>query len=145
MLNQISKELSRSQMHDIWIQAKAGEPFEDAEKERIAKAMLEHPEYHHIWDKLDHIKDSEIVENGVHTLLHISMHTVIENQLAQNTPPEVQKTLDALVKRGTPRHEAIHAIANEFVLELHKSLQTGRPFNNIAYKRHLEKMRLSRS
>jgi hypothetical protein len=140
MLNQVLKELNRSQLHEIWIQAKAGKPFDDKEKEHIAKAMLEHPEYHHIWDKLDHIEDSEIVENGVHTTLHISMHSVIENQLVQNTPPEVQKTLNALVKRGTSRHEAIHAIANEFAMEMYKTLQTGRPFNNIAYKRQLEKM-----
>jgi predicted secreted Zn-dependent protease len=140
MLNQISKELSRSQLHEIWLLAKSGEPFDDEEKGRIAKAMLEHTEYHHIWDKLDHIKDSEIVENGVHTTLHITMHTVVENQLAQNTPPEVQKALDSLVKHGTSRHEAIHAIANEFARELFPVLKTMQPFNNMKYKRRLEKI-----
>lgn len=140
MIDQSMKELNRIQLHEIWLRAKAGEPFDDEEKGRIGQAMLEHSEYHHIWDKLDRIKDSEIVEDGVHTTLHITMHTVIENQLAENTPPEVKKALNVLVKRGTPRHEAIHAIAYEFNMELYKTLRTGRPFNRIAYKRQLEKI-----
>lgn len=140
MFDQTIKQLNRLQTYQIWLKAKAGEPQEDEEDERFAKAMLEHSEYHSIWDRLDHIKDSEVVQNGVHSLLHISMHTVIENQLAQNTPPEIQKALDALLKRGASRHEAIHAIAYEFTMELHKTLQTGRPFDNLAYKRRLEKL-----
>jgi len=140
MFDQTMKELSRIRLYEIWLRAKAGEPFDDEEKANIGQAMLEHAEYHHIWDKLDHIQDSEIVENGVHTTLHISMHAAIENQLAQNTPPKVRETLNDLLKRGVPRHEAIHAIAYEFAIELQKTLQTGRPFNNLAYKRRLEKL-----
>ncbi len=140
MFNQTMKEIGRAQLHEIWLMAKAGESFEDGEEANIAKAMLEHPEYHHILERLDEMKGDEVVENGVHTTLHITMHTVIENQLAQNDPPETQMALEGLIKHGASRHEAIHAIAYEFNMELYKVLKNSRPFNNIAYKRRLEKI-----
>ena len=140
MFDQTMKELNRTQLHDIWLKAKAGEPFNDDEEAHIAKAMREHPDYHHIFERLDEMKGDELVENGVHTTLHITAHTVIENQLAQNNPPETQMALEGLIRRGVTRHEAIHAIAYEFNLELYKVLKNSRPFNNIAYKRRLEKL-----
>ena len=42
--------------------------------------------------------------------------------------------------RGASRHEAIHAIAYEFNMELFPMLKNPRPFNNSAYKRRLEKI-----
>ena len=140
MFDQTMKEISRARLHDIWLKAKTGESFDDDEEAHIAKAMSEHPEYHHILGRLDEMKGDEVVENGVHTTLHITMRTVIENQLAQKKPPETQKTLDGLMKRGVTRHEAIHAIASEFSMELYKTLKEMRPFNNLAYKRRLEKL-----
>ena len=140
MFNQTMKEFGRVQLHDIWLKAKAGESFDDSEENNLARAMLEHSEYHHVWERLDKMKGDEVIENGVNTIMHVTMHTAMENQLEQNTPPETQKALDGLLKRGTTRHEAIHAIAYEFTMELHKTLQTSRPFNNIAYKRRLEKL-----
>lgn len=72
--------------------------------------------------------------------MHISMHSIIENQLEQNDPPEVQKALDGLLKRGASRHEAIHAIAYEFNMELFPVLKNSSPFNTVAYKHRLEKI-----
>ena len=140
MLNQALKEISRAQLHDIWLKAKAAEPFDSDEESRIAKILLEHIEYRHIWERLDEAKDDEVVENGVHTILHVAMHAAIENQMSQDNTPEVQKAIEGLLKRGATRHEAIHAIAYEFNMELYKTLKSSRPFNNIAYKHRLEKL-----
>ena len=65
---------------------------------------------------------------------------MIENQLEQNTTPEVREALDGLLKRGVSRHEAIHAIAYELNMELFPVLKHSRPFNNLAYKHRLEKI-----
>jgi hypothetical protein len=132
-------EMNRDQLYDLWIRAKEGEPLEGQEA-TLARTMKEHVEYADIWERLEELDDSQIVVNGVHSILHVSMHGVIENQLEQSTPPEVRKALNALLKRGVSRHEAIHAIAYEFNMELFPVLKHARPFDDKAYKRRLEKI-----
>ncbi|MBI5838876.1 MAG: DUF1841 family protein [Chloroflexi bacterium] len=142
MTDEISNALgamSRDQLYDLWIRAKEGEPLEGQEA-TLARMMKEHVEYADIWERLEELDDSQIVVNGVHSILHVSMHSIIENQLEQNTPPEARKALDGLLKRGVSRHEAIHAIAYEFNMELFPVLKHSQPFNNLAYKRRLEKI-----
>jgi hypothetical protein len=138
-ISQAMLAINRDQLYDLWLRAKEGEALE-GEEAVLARMMQEHVEYHKVWEKLDELGGDELVVNGVNPILHISMHSVIENQLEQNDPPEVRKTLDALLKSGASRHEAIHAIAYEFNLELFPVLKHSRPFNNNAYKRRLEKI-----
>ena len=138
-ISQAMRAMSRDQMHDLWLRAKEGEPLE-GEEVILARLMQEHVEYGDVWERLDELGGEELVVNGVNPIMHISMHGVIENQLEQNTPPEVRKALDGLLKRGVSRHEAIHAIAYEFNMELFPVLKDLRPFNNGAYKRRLEKI-----
>jgi hypothetical protein len=137
------RAMSRDQLHDLWQRAKEGGPLE-GEEAILAKAMQEHTEYADAWERLDELGGDELVMDGVNPIMHISMHSVIENQLQQNTPPEVRKALDGLLKRGASRHEAIHAIAYEFNMELFPVLKHSRPFNNSAYKRRLEKIALEK-
>lgn len=118
---------------------KKGEPLE-GEEAILVCVMQEHFEYVDVWERLDELGGQEVVINGVNPIMHISMRGVIENQLAQNTPPEVRKALDRLLKRGGSHHEAIHAIAYEFNMELFPVLKYSRPFNNLTYKRRLEKI-----
>lgn len=42
--------------------------------------------------------------------LHLSIHAVVETQLAEARPPAVGETLARLVEAGLSRHDAIHAI-----------------------------------
>jgi Domain of unknown function (DUF1841) len=136
---QAMRMMSRSDLHQLWLRTKEGERLE-GEEAILARMMQEHFEYVDVWERLDELGAEELVVNGVNPIMHISMHSVIENQVAQNTPPEVRKALDGLLKRGVARHEAIHAIAYEFNMELFPVLKDLRPFNNRAYKRRLEKI-----
>ena len=133
------KALTRDNLRYLWLRAKEGEPLE-GEEATLARAMKEHTEYLDVWERLGEFGIGEIVVDGVNPIMHVNMHSVIENQLEQNTPPEVRKALDGLLKRGVSRHEAIHAIAYEFNMELFPVLKHARPFNNAAYKRRLEKI-----
>ena len=133
------KTTNRNQLHNLWLRAKKGDSLE-GEEAILARMMREHIEYIDIWEQLNELGEDELEANGVNPIMHVSMHSVIENQLEQNTPPEVRKALDALLKRGASRHEVIHAIAYEFNMELFPVLKHSRPFNNNAYKRRLEKI-----
>ncbi len=142
-MDDISRQLMRitshSDLFDLWLRAKERQPLQ-GEEATLARAMQEHTEYHDRWERLDESDGSEIVVNGVNPVLHICTHSIIENQLEQNDPPEVRNTLEALLKRGAARHEAIHAIGQELFMEIHKTLQTKHPFNQITYKRRLGKL-----
>jgi hypothetical protein len=136
---QAMRMLSRGDLHDLWLRAKESESLE-GEEAIMAHTMQEHVEYKDVWERLDEFGGEELVVNGVNPIMHISMHGVIENQLEQNAPPQVREALDGLLKRGVSRHEAIHAIAYELNMEIFPVLKHSRPFNNLAYKRRLEKI-----
>ena len=87
------RAISRGDLHDLWQRAKAGEPLE-GEEAILARMMQEHTEYVDVWEQLDELGRDELVVSGVSPILHVNMHSVIENQLEQNTPPEVRKALD---------------------------------------------------
>lgn len=120
MNDELTKAMSRGRLFDLWQRAKENEPLE-GEEAMMARMMKEHTEYFDVWERLENFGENEIVVDGVNPILHVSMHSVIENQLEQNTPPEARKALTALLKRGVARHEAIHAIASEFNMELDKT------------------------
>ena len=137
------KAISRDNLHDLWLRAKRSELL-DGEEAIMARVMKEHAEYLDTRERLDELGGEELVVNGVNPVLHVNMHTVIENQLEQNTPPEVRKALDSSLKRGAPRHEAIHAIAHELNMELFPVLKYSRLSNDKAYKCSLEKIALEK-
>ena len=138
-ISQAMKTTNRDQLHNLWLRAKKGDSLE-GEEVILARMMQEHVEYIDVWERLNELGEDEFEVNSVNPIMHVSMHSVIENQLEQNTPPEARKALDGLIKRGASRHEAIHAIAYEFNMELFPVLKHSLPFNNIAYKRRLEKI-----
>ena len=125
-LSQAMRAISRDELHDLWLRAKEGEPLE-GEEAVLARMMQEHVEYRQVWERLNEIGGEELMIDGANPIMHISMHSVIENQLEQNTPPEVRKALDTLLKQGASHHEAIHAIAYEFNMELFPVLKHSRP------------------
>lgn len=139
VIQQTMKIASHSDMHDLWLRANEDEPLE-GEDAMLIRMMQEHTEYHDVWERLDEIGGNETVVNGINPILHVNIHTIVENQLEQNNPPEVQQALAGLLTRDSSRHEAIHTIAYQLFMEISKTLQTSRPFNNIAYKRRLEKL-----
>ncbi len=71
------------------------------------------------WLQLDEAKRTLLVENYHRThgselpslRVHAVMHTIIENQLAENDEAVV-RALARLVRQGLARHDAIHAIAS---------------------------------
>ncbi len=133
-------KINHARLYKIWRKAQPGELIQDEEEAVLGKAMLEHEEFHTYWNRLPKINNAETTSSGVNPIVHISLHAAIENQIAGNDPPEVQKSLELLLKNGATRHEAVHAIGYEFIFELEKMMTTQRPFNNIAYIRRLNKL-----
>ena len=66
----------------VWqIAQMGGEQLNDDDR-RTAAAMAEHPEYAHLWARLDRLSDAEITKGGASPILHITMHAAVESQIA---------------------------------------------------------------
>ena len=106
--------VTRQYLHDVWKEANGGATL-SGEDALLAKVMREHPEYHNTWEFAEVVGAEDVVIDGVNPYLHITMHAIVENQIARKDPPEVPDTLERLLEQGMTRHEAIHAIAAEVV------------------------------
>ena len=133
------REQSHEHYYALWQRAKRKERLE-GEDALTAQIMRDHPEYYDVWEHANEFLQEPVIVNGANPFLHVTMHTVIENQAAQNKPPEVCTVLEYKISRKTPRHQAVHEIANAFTELLWVVLHDHKPFDNDAYRRTLAKM-----
>ncbi len=133
------RELSHEHVYQLWQSAKLGAPLE-GEEARLAQALRDHPEYYEVWDHANEFLQEQVTIKGVNPFLHVVMHTVVENQAAEGSPPEVRAVLEFKTSHRVPRHEAIHEIANAFTQCLWPVLHDRIPFDNDVYRRALEKL-----
>jgi hypothetical protein len=103
------------------------------EQTRMVQAMGEHPEFYDLWARLGNLSKQEIERDGTNPLMHITLHTIVETQVAEGDPPEVRRAIQTLVRRGVSRHEAIHGVARLFADELYSVLFEQRAFDRAAY------------
>ena len=74
---------------------------------------------------------------------HATMHTIVENQIAEGDKYPVRRTLKRLQAEGLDRHDALHAIASVLIAHFHDLLKEGLPESgdpNDAYWAGLEKL-----
>jgi hypothetical protein len=133
------KSLTRKHMRLVWEGAQLNMPF-SGEKARLAKVMREHPEYSHLWERLDELTDEEIEQGGVNPILHVTTHLTIENQIADENPKEVRRVVEALMQQGLSRHEAIHQVGRVLSEEIFHLLNDERPFDEAGYIRKLRRL-----
>ena len=60
----------------------------------------------------DYHRDARISMPRRARLLHATIHTIVENQLALEDQTIVRATLQRLMEAGLTRHEAIHAVGS---------------------------------
>ncbi len=130
------RTLSRLRLQMIWESAQLGMPLED-EEARTAQVMQEHPEYAGLWARLDTVSDAELEKDGVNPILHVMIHSTLENQLADNDPPATGEVLAALMARGLSRHEALHEMGGVLAGEIFDIMKSNRPFDQPGYERKL--------
>jgi hypothetical protein len=80
--------------------------------------------------------EDELIIDGepISIRLHLTMHQVLANQLADDDPPEVYLTAQRLLAAGYERHEVLHMLAAPIVVQIHSTLQGGEGYDR---DRHL--------
>jgi hypothetical protein len=102
-------------------------------------AIKDHPEWRQAWE--DNTLPEEIVgEDGepMNPRLHLTMHAVVERQLAADEPNGVVAVAKQLRELGLSRHEIRHEIARAVVDQMWDMLQEGCEFDE---KRYLAELR----
>jgi hypothetical protein len=61
----------------------------------------------------------------------------VENQLADNNPPETKQTLERLMNAGESRENAMRYIASALSVELHNIMKNREPYNHERYIKYL--------
>ncbi len=127
------RHLTRARVGLIWEAVMNGEKLE-GEDALTAEMLKQHPEYYDIWEQAETLPpDQEVLRDGANPFAHVAIHQTIENQIAGHNPPQTTKTLEALMRAGYTRHEAIHAIGAILAQEIFEVLRDNRPFNEAGY------------
>ncbi|HSR36812.1 MAG TPA: hypothetical protein VLL73_06480 [Desulfurivibrionaceae bacterium] len=72
--------------------------------------------------------------------LQQAINTVIEQQLADNDPPEMRRTLERLISGGLAEPEARALIGHVVVEELLQVIAAGKPFDPARYVGRLQRL-----
>ena len=137
---QLLRTSSHASLARIWKAGQAGEDL-PPEDELLYRIMLEHSEWHGIWDSLEYVAGKDIVIDGVSPILHVCMHSVVEMQYRQAMPPEVVEAIERLMRRGVSRHEAVHRVGELMGHHLWQCLRSQKPFDMEGYRRELRELR----
>lgn len=133
------RSLTRKQLRLVWQNANLGGTF-SSEDARLVQAMRDHPEYTDLWDHLDELSDEQIERDGTNPIMHIYIHSTIENQIANGTPPIMGETVKALMRQGLSRHEAIHRVGTVLAEEIYHLLKDKLPFDEPVFEHKLKQV-----
>jgi hypothetical protein len=127
------RQLTRARLGLIWEMAMAGAELE-GEEATFTEILKQHPEYFDIWEQAGILDPSEeVLRDGANPFVHVAVHQTVENQIAGHTPPQTAETLEALMRAGYTRHEAIHAIGTILAQEIFEILRDNHPFDEAGY------------
>lgn len=62
----------------------------------------------------------------------------VENQIADNNPPEAKEALNRLIKMGETRENAMRYIASVLSIEIFDAFKYHKPYNNERYTKNLK-------
>lgn len=135
--DEIMSSSEKRRIRQIW-QSSQKDTLTQEEDKRLAKILMEHKEFHNYWESSHTTRQTTKIPEGVNPFLHVSLHLIIENQLAQNNPSQVHRFYLREIDKGVLRHQVIHRIAAIFSEILFDSLKYRKPFNREKYLQLLE-------
>lgn len=120
-----------------------GNPSEmtEDERERYIQTMEEHTEYHPYFDEPARLAPAGVTaEDGANPFAHVSLHVIIENQLAKDDPPQVPECIRRMEDAGLTRHEAVHHAMGAITELIHTIVSDQRPSTGSVYVDALERI-----
>lgn len=84
-----SRDELRKSYFTVWYKYQQQQPLEPLEQQ-IAQVMIDHPEYHSIFNDPDRYQQEEFSDDQVNPFLHLALHLALRDQLATNRPTGIQ-------------------------------------------------------
>jgi len=134
--NEIMGEAEKQRIRRIWRGAQEG-TLTDQEELRLAKILKDHTEFHQYWSEPVH-RSQPLRDQDINPFLHVSLHLIIENQIAQGRPSRAEQLYNREIERGIPRHKVIHHLAGVFSEVLYDTLRRRKPFDQARYLARLQ-------
>lgn len=138
-VRQFYRSVGRNRLKELWGMVKSGTDNDlEGEDRRIADAMAEHrEEYFEEFESADtRVLDPE---TDTDAFLHVCMHSSIEGQLESKDPIEALQLYNALRKKKSSHHDAVHLLVAIFVPFLFEVLKNGVEFDREGYRKWLKK------
>ncbi len=138
------KQFSRIQMRDIWRCSENNDMDGlDDEERQLARIMREHrDEYHNQFEFADVTWEHEFdPDTETNPFMHITFHSIVENQLKDRDPIEVFQFYNAMRKKKTSHHDTIHLIAAIAMEPFFSMMKHQLPFDNESYIRMLKRFK----
>ncbi|GAB4393573.1 MAG: DUF1841 family protein [Gammaproteobacteria bacterium] len=122
----------RQQFFITWQRFRKQEIIVEPLEQQILQVMLDHPEFHPIFDNpakyLD--KDYSFEGNETNPFLHLSLHLTLRDQIATDRPQGIKAIYQQLLVRYQgDRIATEHAILPLLVQTLWQAQQSQQPFN----------------
>ncbi|MCP4753595.1 MAG: DUF1841 family protein [Proteobacteria bacterium] len=133
---------NRNQIQGIWEKAKKND-FDglNDEDEQFAKIMLEHKdEFHNSFESANLINEYD--DDGdceINPFFHIAVHAAVENQLSAKDPIEAHQFYNAVRKKKSSHHNAVHLVGSILSGCLFDVAILNKPFDNDRYCALLKK------
>ncbi|MFZ5569557.1 MAG: DUF1841 family protein [Thermodesulfobacteriota bacterium] len=139
----VLRAMNRQFMQAVWQKAKNRRLDElDESEKQIAMIMLDHAaEFRSRFEQAAAVEGKTVDEEEINPFMHICLHAVVENQLAEREPPEVYHFYQAMIKKKCGRHDALHLIANILFPMVFRVLRSGKEFDLETYCAILNKMK----
>lgn len=143
MLDDVRKR-NRERMHRIWQVAKSGNlDVLSGEERQFAEVMLEHQDkYYNQFEMANALSDHEFdPKSETDPFLHITFHTIVENQLKAKEPIEAYQFYNSMRKKKVSHHDTTHLIGAILAPLILDTMRERRAFDSEKYKSLLKKFK----
>jgi len=134
--DEIMGRSQKRRIQEVWRKVKEKKDL-SKEDEKLAKILLEHKEYHEIWESASLKVEGK---DGENPYLHVYLHLAIENQIAEENPRQLTRYISRKVSQGEDRHTVIHEVISVFSEYLFDALRYRKPFDRLSYIQKLSQM-----
>lgn len=133
----------RLNIHRIWKAAPSWHVDDLSEEDyKLYTIMQDHEEYREQFENADTLTEHEYDPNTeVNPFLHISLHQMVEDQIASTAPLETGLFYETMENQGYSHHEIVHLISLILIRITWDALLKQKPFDESQYRQILKAYR----
>lgn len=135
-----NRQQLRQMYHDVWKKKQADESLSALES-MVAQVIVEHPEYHKIFNNDTSLEQEYFVEDGqINPFLHMGLHISLHEQISTDRPAGIRQTYQQLQAKFSDAHETEHQMMECLTESLWLAQRNNQPPSETDYLTALQKL-----